>query len=130
MASEEQLTNHRHTFDVTIAPVCAVCGLPLTEVLQVAQEEHAAMQQLAQADQDLEVTSEHLKDARHYLVYKREELAQARALIKDAAHVIDAEWGAADEGPDPWRRWRSCAPSWHNTRSEERWQVKKSGSRS
>ncbi|HEY7349310.1 MAG TPA: hypothetical protein VH599_13430 [Ktedonobacterales bacterium] len=41
-------------------------------------------QQLREVYDELEMTSEHLKDARHYVVYQREVLAQARALLEQA----------------------------------------------
>ena len=53
MADENPLTSHRHTFDMTIVPVCDICGLPLTGVLQIALDEvEEVKQEVVQAQEE------------------------------------------------------------------------------
>ena len=47
--------------------------------------------QLREAQDDLEVMSEELKERRHYLVFQREELREARALLEKVSTDASAE---------------------------------------
>ena len=82
MADENPLTSHRHTFDVTIAPVCDVCGLPLTEMLQIAQEE------IEEVKQEVALVQEKRDEFLETLACQAATIQQLEALLQRAVPLL------------------------------------------